>query len=1796
MGNQPWLDSLSDDWVSQPGTPPASTTNNDDNNKNNTNNPSHSRRSSLQNSPSRIPVPARRSVEPSLPSPGDKKKVPRPCHFVKKEPPTPKTPRTPKTPSKWRSPVPDKTKKKSPKPTPPSARRKQPVMDTRSPLRSVSNVSSQPGEPSTVQVRPKKNRDQEETPEWRKRLVQGEIPSGEQRDLFAPIGLESVFKPPTPGSEEQQNNAIPKLKHTDDLWGFDDTIQSKSETRPTHDDDDDNDSLPPQQNPQSTKPPRDNNENLASSPPLSPTGTLAIKKGAERAQQNKTELEHSQDDSQMRTASGLEDLRNEGITPITFSRTNTVDGHATSEVIKSALKQVTGKLEKLSLPQYERPDSRASDSILLNQPTDFAIDTLPDDDLFDVTSHSLPQDLSTGTLDYPQHLTREQYLSEASLRRRRLAPPSFPSQHLSPFLPPNARIRSSPPFYNRANPMTDPPSFPRPSPAHARPSTAGQAEEIKRKAMPSSGSPLKLFGNHDTFTNNRLMRRMSQFEETFGGVSEEDEPVSPSEEARRKGESRGHLSAKLDRHDRPRSRNTPNPRLTRFGDGQLDNFDFSDTSPYEPKLLNHDAQDNEVRPSSRRRRYLRRSSHRDFSVESTLSKSNSHLKPKPTLLTSTRLKGSTTGTAGMSSQGSGTNRTSNSPAKDPTPKRRRTVLPSVSSQEGDSGVEAPYGPQNDQLSLLQKSLMQQGVEYNKDLLLPPESTHRPRTPTPSQIRSSTRQRSPPNRNLLLREFYGEGEDSLPDANVPKVRVTGANEEIRKGSITTQDFLNEATKIMDIIRSKGRKTGSLPNVEEYESESEGKSENDYEDESTQEEFSRPPSRDGVDIRKLREPKEPNPRILSHLKKFQEQDDLELSVNLPAEGIVADRRKRKQPTQSFDDDNDFLNTHISSKSFSTRSIPTGSSHSSHKKGLLPSDLVSHLIPEEVNGFTYDRYRNLWVREKPRRSPEKPKGDDSEDDPFQDIPDLSVDEIQEMMRIQASLSGDAGHSVDIVPQSPANVAPQDERTQPHMKAEDQSGNFSSVQSKATRFTSSFPNSGTGATSVDSNGGRSREASSEASHEIHLQEGRLSRPPSLRKERNKQARVVTISFSSPLVSQVTYSDHESPVKLQKNEKADPEPEAETNEQASAGSSQNQTVEQPFLKRSMSRIDETSEETADNLMLVRRNAENPWSTPGKEGSDGSLAVLRDAPDPSYNSFHLSPLPDFTVDQIDQPLQLEMSYVAQRTHPTSLRQVHGTFALATEDLVKHITEAEPFEPYWEHVRRLVLRRKGLITLHKLSDFCPRLEYLDVSFNEIGQLSGAPSTLRTLKIQQNYLSNLTSWGHLGNLQYLDVSGNGLESLDGFSGLIHLRELNASNNKIRDIEGLYDLDGLLSLKLSNNNMTAVDFEGAELTRLQELDLSHNQLMSVRSIESLSALERLDLSSNHLSNVDLTSPLTTLRSLKLSNNQFYNLDVGVFPSLTLLYLDQNYLSTISGLGQCRNLEVLSAREQTMSAENDNGFFDIDLGLAKDVRKVYLSSNRLSLQSLSPSNPLLSLQLLDAASCSIQALPPDFALNFPNVKVLNLNFNSLTGISELAGMNCLSRLTAAGNCISRLRRLCQVLSVIGRTNKNKLCSLHKVDVRGNPLTVRFYPPAVTGNGKPGDAKQLATRVEKKPVPQEDGGLDIPSALAEFKREDHDINRPIFEDEQSDVVDGHEIEINDPYTLPPADSQADLKYLARLDRPTRLRRSIFELMLYAGTGGSVKFLDGLDLRPVLEEGSDMDRAWMKLEKLGVLKKKAITA
>ena len=67
-------------------------------------------------------------------------------------------------------------------------------------------------------------------------------------------------------------------------------------------------------------------------------------------------------------------------------------------------------------------------------------------------------------------------------------------------------------------------------------------------------------------------------------------------------------------------------------------------------------------------------------------------------------------------------------------------------------------------------------------------------------------------------------------------------------------------------------------------------------------------------------------------------------------------------------------------------------------------------------------------------------------------------------------------------------------------------------------------------------------------------------------------------------------------------------------------------------------------------------------------------------------------------------------------------------MVKNLTDVEPYEPYWDYIRSVDLHDRELKTLHMLDEFCGGVEGLDVSYNQIGELNGIPSTVRRLNIR------------------------------------------------------------------------------------------------------------------------------------------------------------------------------------------------------------------------------------------------------------------------------------------------------------------------------------------------------------------------------------------------------------------------------------------------------------------------------------
>lgn len=1271
-----------------------------------------------------------------------------------------------------------------------------------------------------------------------------------------------------------------------------------------------------------------------------------------------------------RTVSEEERVRNETISPIFLSTHKTVDGCIPHNAIDLSQQDLHQRIARLGLQNSLGPSTPSSDHEVpygrVHGQDNLAS---PEHGLHDWTSLSLPDDLSISTDVFASksgfvNARRRGYPNDISMQRRRLSFSSLldidQAESLAKRPIPNHQDRSakSPSLFPAgflATIHSAPPSAPLTAALLKTPTTSPHRDGASPVRLASSGSPLKLFGDYDTFTNERLLRRMSQFQ----AGSSEDSHEEMAHEVQ--GLSREHSKAEGTRTDTrgdvdDSALGTVLPkqakRVSSFGEGQYHGYEFKedismvssqsisscDGSSNHPTLfrVEHLAGSPEIQGPGQVRQ--RRSDRASTKTSSTITRkwvsevgsaqrqntNQTMVRRQETIEEHHEVEGHAKG-----------KRPPNSPAKDPAPKRRRTYDNVVNDFYAEEAHVAEQRPQQTQHIIGRK---RKNARYDANNLeadpkvIALRQMLRPRTPSQTQNRSQRRDtvsledmvhgtpepqdRTPSDGQLTNLDQEPESVETQTKAVAAELATfaihaaTSVTLDSRKPSITTQDFINEATKVMNIIRAKGKPPSGLSSIEQSDLEELEGNNQEHDEQSTKDEFSRPPSREGASIRMLRAPKQLDPRVLSHLRKFEEKDDVDIVMSSSLKTLDIQQQEHNKPNMSsvkslivtetgvesqpsniriFDDAHrERKRKHLSSPTVENptgqslhdvqshmsqpstgpsteRSIPTGSSRSSANKALIEPDKVSHLIPAQAAGMTYDHVQRTWIKRKESGrentiDPSRPKSETTDEDPFEDIPDLSVDELEELKRVQLlKIQFKDGLGTPIEPDQRACEDPEFTEEKPATErllesrpctrdgTQEVPFDTSTIPSKYSHLVSSQPRTETRATSwgdeyvttkvhpdkqedsAETPPPPSGNREEEVEHEISILEGRLSKTPTRPEHLKHKARVVTVAFSSPLVSHVQKDEYEespdrdtrswtescaSPFEnsglgqysgMRRNQRS-------ASKRSSASSVQRSThygaprqvsfAGQTFTARPISRIDELSEVSFghSHVDVLRQSLDMAVSTP--------RPVPSTAGQRSNFSFHLSPLPEFSVHQLDESLQLDINHVAQRNGHISVQEVEGCFSLAVSELVKRIADVEPFEPYWEYIRKLNLQSAGMITLHQLREFCGRIEELDVADNELGQLNGAPSTIRHLKIQRNCLSNLTAWGHMSNLQYLDVSGNQIESLDGFSSLVHLRELRADDNKITNIEGIFDLDGLIALKLRRNCLGSVDFKGAEL----------------------------------------------------------------------------------------------------------------------------------------------------------------------------------------------------------------------------------------------------------------------------------------------------------------------------------------------------------------------------------------------------
>ncbi|KNE71845.1 hypothetical protein AMAG_16275 [Allomyces macrogynus ATCC 38327] len=363
---------------------------------------------------------------------------------------------------------------------------------------------------------------------------------------------------------------------------------------------------------------------------------------------------------------------------------------------------------------------------------------------------------------------------------------------------------------------------------------------------------------------------------------------------------------------------------------------------------------------------------------------------------------------------------------------------------------------------------------------------------------------------------------------------------------------------------------------------------------------------------------------------------------------------------------------------------------------------------------------------------------------------------------------------------------------------------------------------------------------------------------------------------------------------------------------------------------------------------------------------------------------------------------------------------------------------------LSIAGRGVESVEGLASLTPHLHDLSLAGNQLNYLTGVPATVMHLDVRNNRLTTLTSFHHLMNLHTLNLAGNSVDDLIGLAGLKHLRVLVADNNGITSWAAVPALDSLQELSLRANKLTEVGGAMAvRLPRLRKLDVSHNEIATVREInECMPALVELDLEANALMGdwpVDVTHP--TLEGLVLTDNLLTTFTSRGLPALRRIVLRGNEMERLEldNLDSVTHIDLAHqanlAPDRRRHTAPDASVVDYSQ-LAAAVR-LDLAGNYL--QTLDAHARLYQLVHLTLARCGLRALPAQWARHVPSLRVLDLTQNCLRDVTPLCKLRYLRVLALRGNDVDDVAHLAQYLG--------HFRALQVLDLRQNPVTALFYP-----------------------------------------------------------------------------------------------------------------------------------------------------
>lgn len=1697
----------------------------------------------------------------------------------------------------------------------------------------------------------------QETMEWKRRLVNGKVGYGDQTDLFGANGLENIFartgnteneapKPthrmswmpksdaPMPSSPPPWPLSIPRNA----AIGVQESIVEESQNSG-------------QSNEQS-----EFEGSFRSNPfDLQNTEDSYSRSQAEDeprlSSPNKAFIEVTENPAQgNRTVSGQTELEQEDFSPVFISKTKTLTGFDYAALDSHLVKQFNSKKVDLRHPSQEQSerDHFSSDAPAPDAGEQSAYTDGPETEaVVAVSDISFSENLPTGSpfpnLGKHVEMKRGGYSNYGSFKQRPLSP-SQSTVEVS--LNPSASCLLSPLPSETQQSSGGPQS--RPNAGAISP----QDSDVKSK---SPRSPLKLFDAHDTFTSNRLMRRLSQ--------------LNPD----------GTLKMGPTAESSPRTFERKTQRVasnaSSFGQGDLDdhafNAEITITSASDSSKSSSDqSPGSEVPVPGSKTPFGFRNDESPivtstFKMKRKLSKHSVATSRGSTLEAQRKVSNERIVPATHSKVYTEGKRPPTSPFKDPTPKRRRTLHASEL-EDGIADMNFNYHTQlQEAVSSRKRRDARPGdaqLEADPDILAQ-RKILRPRNPTPSQrrreqIEAELRQaaeefaeREPEKLEAVMEQIESSISSDVPQTlqqqaetlasevaaftlNVQK--PSGEHEGERKRSVTTQDFLDEAMMVMNLIRAKARPQSNLGSVEESDAEAFGQSTppEDTEDDQSHLRVSRPPSREGSGWRTRNSPST-NARVVSHLRKFQERDDrddtgfiansiVSLQVddedghindqvvvvdehsNIRITGPLHTHDQHAQDTDSATDSHrsnrSATNTH-STENSTGRTIGTSSTRKSDNVGTLAPDAVAHLIGEQVGGMTFDREKQRWVRV--HRSPPKQQGSflelpsnvTSDDDPFREISDLPVDEQKELRRISSpskrtDSAGEIDGKTSIHDQDVENAESQpaieirnssNETVIPRPVTRDSSHmqplHSSSVPSRYTAFASSqHEKIETRATSWSDEELARMSAIGKARQQLHQQMRNL--PPVHEPLVEEVGYGTQMTFPSPpnqrMPTNVATFQPNSELEAY-GEDLDKLTNLREDTALDMAESDVEDIDSPKLRQTPSRVpfppSSTYRGAARQISLRRQTLTNRFTAETHESSELSL---------------VAPLPGDRVMSLSLSVSRPVSTRQQPRIETELQPspTKGGASFLWSDLPDFTVHEDDAERPSEKALATRLAHHAAVEVN--DRYALAVKDLVRILTDVNEDEPYWEDLKQLSLQGRSLASLYGLEDFcTRVQEMDVSDNALTQLNGAP--FSTRRLNARSNQLSSLTSWNHLANLQVLDVSNNRLDNLDGL-ANLVHLRELRADDNDIARLDGVFQLDGLMKLRLRRNRLQHVEFAGcAFQSLTHLDLTGNRLASVShLDCLSSLAELKLDGCQLA----LGLHVEREMMSLTSLNL---RDCALESLDVSKMPNLRYLAVDDNKLSF--ISGLGELKSLQTL---SMKRQFLPDGQTLSvfdtpFEATTVL-LSGNTLPNLNLATSFLSIRHLELAssglqdlpddfGLKMSNLRIL--NLNFNGLRDVHPLLNIQKLEML-----------SLSGNKISRLRKSVATFAKLSTLKELDL-RDTPLTQALYPSFASTLSRnmslvPKVQAHHSAIEDDRDEQAarleRARYAMPDAAAELDRVHQSRMDEDSKLRRRVYELLL-ANSCHRLRRLDGLEFDksvPLVKDG-----VWKRLVELGVLRKSA---